>query len=247
MSEHLRVLALALLPAFGNISGALIAEVVPASPRVLNRALHTAAGIVLAVVAVELMPEALAGSVQAWIIAAAFLLGGCFYLTVEWLLERLQGDASKAGGRTGIWMIYAAVSVDLFSDGLMIGTGSAVSFSLALILAAGQILADIPEGFAALAKFKEKGVPRAKRLLLSASLTAPVLLAASAGYWLLRGQSETLKLSALVFTAGVLAVAAVEQMITQAHESKPDSRWSVLAFSGGFALFVLVSSYFERG
>jgi ZIP family zinc transporter len=44
---------------------------------------------------------------------------------------------------------------------------------------------------------------------------------------------------------GLLSVAAVEEMIGQAHESAEDTRFSVLAFSGGFALFALVSSAFE--
>jgi ZIP family zinc transporter len=50
--------------------------------------------------------------------------------------EALRGD-----DRTSMWMIYVAVAVDLFSDGLMIGAGSAVATSLALVLALGQVLA----------------------------------------------------------------------------------------------------------
>lgn len=90
-------------------------------------------------------------------------------------------------------------------------------------------------------------MPRAQRLLQSASFALPVLLGASLGYWLFRDQSEALKLSALVFTAGLLAVAVVEEMVSEAHESDDDTRLSVLAFAGGFALFTLVSSYFESG
>jgi hypothetical protein len=37
-----------------------------------------------------------------------------------------------------MWMIYIAVSVDLLSDGILIGTGSVVSASMALVLALGQ-------------------------------------------------------------------------------------------------------------
>jgi ZIP family zinc transporter len=68
------------------------------------------------------------------------------------------------------------------------------------------------------------------------------LLAASLAYLLLRGQGEALKMAALVFTAGLLTVAAVEDMIVEAHESAEDTRGSVLAFVGGFVLFTLVSA-----
>ena len=60
MAELLVVLGLATIPAAANLAGGLLAEVRPVSDRTLSLALHGAAGIVLAVVAIELMPEVLA-------------------------------------------------------------------------------------------------------------------------------------------------------------------------------------------
>ncbi len=122
------------------------------------------------------------------------------------------------------------------------GTGSAVSSSLALALALGQVLADLPEGFATMANFKAKGIGRGRRILLSASFALPALGAATVSYFLLRDESEIVKAAALVFTAGLLTVAAVEDMISEAHESAKDTRPSIIAFVGGFALFTLVSA-----
>ena len=246
MDEFWTVLALACMPVLGNFAGGLVAEFVTTGPRALNRALHAAAGLLLAVVAVEIMPEAL-GAVPPWAMALAFLLGGGAYLLIEEAIERIQGGGRDEGGGSGMWMIYIAVAVDLFSDGLLVGTGSAVGLGLAFVLALGQIMADIPDGFATVANFRDKGVPRTRRLLIAASFALPVLLAAALGYGLLRGAPDALKLAALVFTAGLLTVAAIEEMIEQAHESASDTRASVLNFAGGFALFTLVSGYFEAG
>ena len=244
--EFLKVMALALLPAIGNFGGGLLAEYLRTTRRTLSLALHAAAGIVIAVVAIELMPEALGGA-PPWTVVLAFLLGGAFSVVLERGVDALKDRLGGGETGTGAWMIYAAVSVDLFSDGLMIGVGSAVSFSLAVILAIGQVTADIPEGFATIANFKDKGVPRAKRILLSASFVVPALLGAALGYWLLRGASEIWQLSALAFVAGLLLVAAIEDMITEAHEAAADSRWSAMSLVGGFALFTLIASYFEAG
>lgn len=52
-------------------------------------------------------------------------------------------------------------------------------------------------------------------------------------------------MAALAFVAGLLVVAAVEDMLEEAHEVREDSRRSVLAFVGGFALFTLVSAGLE--
>lgn len=71
-----------------------------------------------------------------------------------------------------------------------------------------------------------------------------MLSAAVLAYYLLRGQSEIFNMAALAFTAGLLAVAVVEDIISEAHKSAEDTRWSVVAFTGGFVLFTFVSAGF---
>lgn len=141
-----------------------------------------------------------------------------------------------------MWMIYAAVAIDLTSDGLMLGTGAAISPMLGITLAAGQLLADFPEGYATIANFRDNGVPKSRRMFLSASFIIYVVGAAIASFLLLRGAPEELKAAALVFAAGLLTVAAVEDMLEEAHDAGEDNRRSILAFIGGVALFTLVSA-----
>jgi ZIP family zinc transporter len=231
------VLLLALLPGAGNFLGGVAAEIRQPSARFLNWALHSAAGIVIAIVTIELMPKAVS-TLAGWWIALAFAAGGGAYLMLESFVHHLQGDAQH----DRMWMIYATVAVDLTSDGFMLGSGSAVSSSLAIVLAAGQVLADVPEGYATVANFRDKNVPRGRRMLLAASFFLYVVGAATLSYFLLRGAPQPLKLGALVFVAGLLTVAAIEDMLEEAHATSTDSRWSVFAFIGGFTLFTLVST-----
>lgn len=243
MSDLWLVLLLALLPGVATFAGGILAEVSRDSAHRLNRALHAASGVVIAIVAVELMPEAVE-TLAGWWIALAFACGGVAYVLLESAVDRLQDGADA--GQSRMWMIYAAVVLDLTSDGLMIGTGSSVSTDLAVVLAAGQVLADVPEGYATVATFRDKGVPRDRRILFAASFVVYVAAAALASYFLLRGAPEQLKRVALVFVAGLLTVAAVEDMLEEAHRAREDTRWSVLAFVGGFALFTLLSAGLDR-
>lgn len=62
MEGFVLVLVLAALPAAGSFLGGLAAQLVEVSERALSLTLHLAAGIVMAVVGLELMPEALGAS-----------------------------------------------------------------------------------------------------------------------------------------------------------------------------------------
>jgi ZIP family zinc transporter len=233
------VLGLAALPAVGSFAGGMVAELMGSPKGTLNKSLHAASGIVIAVVAVELMAEAVS-KISGWAIGVAFGLGSIAYVGIEAAINKFVESRGKKkdSPRAGMWMIYMAVSMDLFSDGLLVVTGSAVSMSMAIILALGQLLADVPEGYATIANMEAKGIRRSRRTLLSASFAIPVLSAGViAYYYLLRNQSDLWQMGALAFVAGLLTVAAVEDMITEAHESSKDTRGSILAFSGGFIIF----------
>lgn len=230
------VIMLVLLPAAGNFLGGMLSEVVAVSTKTLSLALHAAAGIVLAVVGIELMPEALKFG-PPWMVVIAFVLGGLFFILVDFIVE-----SRAAAGQSGAWAIFFGTAVDLFSDGVMVGTGSTVSFSMGLLLSLAQVPADIPEGFATIATFRATGVGRRKRLLLSAAFTIPILVGASVGFWGLRDAPQLYRMLTLAFTAGVLISVVVEEMVKEAHREE-ESRWAALALVGGFGLFALIAAY----
>lgn len=117
--------------------------------------------------------------------------------------------------------------------------------NLALVLAAGQVLADVREGYATVANFRDKNMSRTRRILFSASFFIYVVRAAVLSYSLPRSAPEAFKMAALVFVASLLTVAAIEDMLEEAHDAREDTRWSVAAFVGGFTLFTLMSAGLE--
>ena len=249
MPELATVALLALLPPAGTVTGALVAEWVPVTDRWLSRGLHMAAGVVIAVVAIEIFPDAL-DAAPGWVLGLAAFAGGLLFLLAQRAIGRWAdadgasggGDDTGQGGGGQMWMIYLATVTDLFADGLLIGAGTSVSPQLGIALALGQVLADGPEGFATIFTLRANEVPRSRRLKVTASFFVWPLVAAAIAFLLLRGASEAVQYTALVVTAGLFLVAGIEDMIQEAHEVDADSATSTLSFIGGFALFGIVSS-----
>lgn len=242
MEGFVLVLALAALPAAGNFLGGLAAEAVSVSERTLSLALHLAAGIVMAVVGLELMPEALAASAP-WVPILAFVGGGAFFMGIEKLIHSIQQRLGAGDQSTGPLAIFTGVSLDLFSDGVMIGTATVLNPSLGLLLALGQVPADVPEGFAAIATLRRAGIARRTRILMALGFAVPILAGAALGYFALRQAPELATLSVLALTGGALTSVVVEEMLTEAHEGET-SVWEPILLTSGFALFALISVYF---
>lgn len=241
-----RVLLLCLLPIGGNVAGGLLAELIPVPQRTLSFALHAAAGVILSVVALEIMPEAMTASAP-WIVIAA-LVGGCVaFLGLDALVHVVRHRGSRTRHMPGeesdsTWGIFVGVAVDLFADGIVIGAGTTISAGLGLLLALAQVPADLPEGFATIANFRAKGMSRGRRIALSLAFAVPIVLGAAIGYFGVRHAPEIVKLSLLAFTAGILLTVVIEEIIPEAHEDG-EARFAALAFIGGFALFAAISAY----
>ena len=231
-------LVLAGLPALGNVIGGLLTTVVSISPAPLGIALHGAAGVLIAVLCVELIPTALNASLPL-IIIGALLVGGVTFLVVDAAADIVQRRLGRRQSSTSA--VFAAVAIDLFIDGLMIGSGTTVTTRLGLLLALGQVPADIPEGFASIASLVARGVSPTARVTRSLVFAVPILAGTTIGYFAVRSAPDVVKLSVLALAAGMLLTVVMEELVPEAHTGG-ESRWAVLALLGGFCLFALLST-----
>ena len=241
VSEFLTVMGLASLPALANFVGGGLAEVFRVSAKGLSLSLHLAAGIVLAVVGLELMPEALNAS-PPWVPLLAFVAGGAVFIALERAIGCVQARTGGGEDEASALGIFGGVSMDLISDGVKIVTGTVINPALGLLLALGQMPADVPERFAAVATMRRAGIPRKRRILLTAAFALPILFGAALGYLALRQAPDVVTLSVLALTGGALSAVVVEEMVSEAHEGDTSSLGPVF-LTAGFALFAAISVY----
>lgn len=241
MNEFLLILLFSLLPALGTFAGGIAAELFKINRKNLSLALHAAAGIILAVISIELMPQVLKAETP-WVVILAFILGGISFITMDQIVNFVQVRFSNMNQSTAPWAIFLGTAVDSFTDGIMIGTGSLISLQLGLLIAVGVVSADLPEGFATIATLKGHGISKTVRVLLNLAASLPVLIGAFLGYLFVRGQPEIVQYAILSFTAGILLTVTAEEIIPESHRNG-EARLAALALIGGFALFAFVSSY----
>lgn len=239
-------LLLCLLPAAGYLFGGVMAEGIKVSRGVLSMALHGTAGIIASIVAVELLPLILQRE-YAFITISFMALGGLGFLALDSVTSHVS---YRLGGRTGEdsggpWPLYVGVALELFIDGLLIGTGTIISMSLALVLAIGQAISNIPEGLATMISFRGFGTTKKSRAAILMTLALPIFLGVTIGYWGLRGQPEIYMLSIIAFSAGLLLTLIFEEIVPEAHKDERDSRINVLILVVSFFLFNLASLFIE--
>lgn len=224
------------------MTGALIAEWKRPPAWLTGGALHAAAGVAAAVVAIELMPRAVANA-EMWLLAIGFVAGaGASILLVratEWARQQFV-DTDRSSGP---WAVYGAVSADLLVDGLTTGAGAAVSTGLGLLLALSQVAANVPGGFAVTAQLRRTSAERAQRLKMAALYPVTPVLGGVVGYLVLRGASEQVLGVALASFSGLLLLATVEDIVPQADKPGAPRRISSPAFALGFVALMLASAY----
>lgn len=238
MPDLTLVILIALMPAAGNLIGNLLAEFFLPPDWLVGALLHGAAGIAIALISFDLMPQ-VTDTLKPLQIALGFAFGAALSVALAYGIRSLRDEHGGRGHHA--WMIYIAIGADLFSDGLMTGAGTAISTGLGMLIAGAQLVANIPGGFASAANLRLHNVPARARLLASTLLFGSVIASALIGYMALQGRADTLQDLALAAIAGLLLLATVEDMIPEADKPRPSRWFSSLAFTIGFCGLALVS------
>ena len=235
-TPHEQILALTLIPAAATIFGGAIAVWRTPSETVRSVIQHFAAGVVLAAVAGELLPE-MTREHQPLGVVIGFILGVALMLCVKLVAERVEArDEATSGGKVGL---LAAVAIDIFIDGLLIGVGFAAGARVGTLLVIALTLELLFLGLSVATSLAQANWGRGRNLLCIASLSGLVVAGASLGSALLGGLSGVALDIMLSFGAAALMYLVVEELLTEAHEVQETPLITVAFFAGFVSLYLL--------
>lgn len=215
-----------------GIAGGVVATFWPPEQQLRAYIQHFAAGLLTAIIAVDLFPE-IRGSGDAGLVIASFAAGSLFMLVLKKVSDRFE----EGSDRTSLGLV-AAAAVDTVVDGMIIGVGFAVGEGLGLLLTVALGVELCALTLSVVSELRKAGVARAWTLAVSAGISSMLLVGASLGAFLFGGLSDGAMAAVLAFSAAALLYLATEELLLKAHREAKTSGRAVFSFFAGFILLL---------
>ena len=219
------------LAAGANVLGALaVVSRARWSVRALDAMIALAAGFMMAVVVVEIFPEAIArGGTNA---AAVALLGYVLvHLTQHTLVKHFHfGEETHHVTKAVSLSALIGLMMHTVVDGVAIASGFGVSSALGMLIFVAVLLHKFPEGLAISSLFLAAGASRRRALLAAAALGGATIIGVA-----LTDGIPALTAHGLALSAGVTLYVAASNLVPE-FQAKHDWRLPI-SFFVGTALF----------
>ena len=234
---------LGLLSASMLLVGAAIALTVTVRPRALGLVMAFGAGVLLSVVAYELMVEAFDVADGPGMPALGFLAGVLAFALGSVAVERRGGGDRKSISGGPNEAVVASIVVGIVLDG--IPESAVVGMTLleggaSLAVLAAVFLSNLPEGMAATAGLARAGHRPRSILALWVGIVALCGLASMAGYVLLDGAPAGAAGFVMAFAAGAVLTMLAQTMMPEAF--REGGRLTGIVTSLGFAAAFALSA-----
>lgn len=229
-----QIFSLTLIPVAATILGGVVASYRVPGEKLRSFVQHFAAGVVFAVVAGELLPEITKGHQPVGVVTG-FTLGVLVLLAVRQLAEALE---RRSGGK-GESSLIAAVGIDVFIDGLLIGVGFAAGARVGVLLIVALSLELLFLGVSVASSLGQSGAGRRRSILTVTGLSGAVIVGALLGGTLLQGLTGLALEIVLSFGAAALLYLVTEELLTEAHEVKETPLITAAFFAGFVALYLI--------
>lgn len=234
-----RILALTAIPVFATVLGGVVAAYRPPGERVQSFFQHLAAGVVLAAVAGEILPE-VDRLHDSRALMLGFSAGVALLLALEHFLGGLRREAEgQSRGSAFPNALVVIVGVDVFIDGLLIGSSFGAGERVGLLLTLALTVELLFLGLSTAAVMVKNGVRRATVVGAVALIALGLAAGAVVGGGLLAGLRGFWLELVLSFGAAALLYLVVEELLTEAHQVSETPALTAAFFAGFLALYAV--------
>ncbi len=173
------VLIILIISVLGPVLGSLIGVLKRPSEKFMYDMLSFAAGVMLAISFLELIPESIQFSNE-WFCITGIVIGAFLMYLTDRLLPHIHPElCSQEQGRdlkkTALYLIIG-ISIHNFPEGMAMAIGTVTEMKTGIAIALAIAIHDIPEGICTAAPFYHSTGQRLKSFLVSAATAIPVVI-----------------------------------------------------------------------
>lgn len=246
MSAVARAALLVSFPVAASAVGSVVAVLRRPSATVVSGIQHFAAGVVMAALVGEVLPDLRKEGNLAWA-STGFAVGVALMLALAAAGRRRDAAAARVeaaatpGPSTAVLPIGLVVTVviDLLVDGLLVGLGVTLGSTQGLILTAALTIEILFIGLSLAIQLTDAGIGPARAALLCTTIGLATAVGAVGGAAVLGGASQPVLAAVLAFGAAALLYLAVEELLVEAHEQPESTTLGAMFFAGFLLIYVL--------
>lgn len=236
MNAPVQAALLVAFPVAAAVLGSIIAALRAPGPKLSSAIQHFAAGVVLAALAGEVLPDLRAEGNLAFA-AVGFTAGTAVVLTLGAIGRRLDRKAPVRGSLPA--GLLAAVGIDLLLDGMLVGLGTVLGARQALILTIALTIEILFLALSLTVGLKDRGLSGPRAAATSSGLGLLTAVGAIGGAIFLGGASRPALAVVLAFGAAALLYLTVEELLTEAHEQEETVLLGAMFFLGFLVIYIL--------
>jgi ZIP family zinc transporter len=200
----------------GPLIGSLIGVMKKPSERFMFNMLSFAAGVMLAISFLELIPESLKLA-NTWIVVFGFIAGSLGMFLMDKAIPHIHPElcSQEPGKRLKKSAYYLLIGIFLhnFPEGIAIGIGGAINTKLTLTIALAIAIHDIPEAICTSAPYYYATKKRLKAFLLSLSTAVPTLIGFAISFFLFKDLPGNFLAIIIAATAGLMIYISADELI----------------------------------
>lgn len=209
------ILTIVLIAIAGPLIGSLLGVWKRPSHRFVHNMLAFAAGIMLAISFLELIPESIQIS-SILICVIGIILGSAIMFLVDKFIPHIhpcsQDEEHVRLKRTALYLIIG-IFLHNFPEGIAMGLGSVIDYKFSLMVAIAIAIHDVPEGICTSAPYFYVSGQRLKSFLISFSTAIPTLVGFLLAHFLLPQIPLNIIGLIIASTAGLMIYISADELI----------------------------------
>ena len=220
------------IPIFTIILSSIIFKLVTLDAHSKSMIQHFSAGVVLAALAVELIPELYNTPFKIQLLTG-YVIGTTLMLAIQKIFSN-----NHSPGRKSTSSLLIAVAIDVFIDGLLVGISFAISIAKGLVISIALSLELLFLVLSVDATLQKSGKKFLSILLINVGFAILVFAGSALGLTFLNASKSTMVLITS-FGASALLYLVAEELLKDAHEEK-ETTTSTAMFFLGFLIILLL-------